>query len=509
MKQQLLYSTLFLLLPFFASAQDGSLDATFGTSGSTTLVFGGFASEAHTIALQPDGKILIAGTAAGGGSSVAIARYNVDGTLDNTFGTSGKIKHNLANSPNISTMALYSDGDILLGGKGSSMGFLFRLNADGSKETTFGTDGVVTFDNYFTGLTDFRLVAGNKIIGCGPAKNGSLTYFGLFKKNADGTPDATFGTGGYVLQDMGSQETLNQMALQNDGKILLTGTVYNGADYDIILSRFKSDGTLDASFGTAGITISSFTSGAYEQGNDLEVLSDGKIIVAGRSSAAGINSFLIARYKTDGSLDNSFGTSGKTITAISNSMDEIHSLAVSADGKLVVGGFSGDATNRLFTIARYKSNGSIDTGFGTSGIATTAIGAKSVVEEILIQPDGKILAGGYSDVNPRAFALARFKNTVSVSTFTPALVDYNTKVYPNPIVQEKFNVDYILPIGQNVTLQLYTADGRLIETLLEKKQNAGEQSENLNLPKDLNTGIYILKIVSETGIQSIPLQIIR
>jgi uncharacterized delta-60 repeat protein len=511
MKQILIFSTLFLLLPFVASSQDGTLDATFGTGGTTTLVFSGFASDARTIAIQPDGKILIAGTAAGGGSSVAIARYTAAGVLDATFGTAGKIKHNLANSPSITSMALYPDGDILLGGKGDNQGFLFRLNADGSKETTFGTDGAVYFANDFTGIVDLRIIAGNKILGCGNGKNGTNTYFSLFQKNADGTPDTGFGTNGYINHDMGSQETLLQMALQSDGKILLTGTVYdNSTLYDLIVCRFKTDGTIDTSFGTNGITTSSFTSGAYEQGFDIDVQSDGKIVVAGRSSLNGLNSFLMVRYKTNGTLDNTFGTNGRTITSISGSMDEAHSLALTSDGKMIAGGFSGDGTNRLFTVVRYKSNGVIDPTFGTNGIATTAIGAKSVGEEVLIQSDGKIVMGGYSDVNPRAFALARFKNTIStIGTSTPVLADFQAKVFPNPITGSSCTVEYILPVGQSVSLQLFNSDGRLVATLLDKKQNSGVQKEVLNLPNGLNSGIYILKINSETGIQSIPLQIIH
>jgi uncharacterized delta-60 repeat protein len=511
MKQLFIYSTLLLLLPFLASAQDGTLDATFGTGGTATLVFGGFASDARTIAIQPDGKILIAGTAAGGGSSVAIARYSAAGVLDATFGTAGKIKYNLNNSPNITSMALYADGDILLGGKGDAQGFLFRLNADGTKETTFGIDGVVTFANDFTGIVDLRILAGNKILGCGNGKNGSNTYFSLFQRNADGTPDTGFGTAGYINHDLGSQETLVQMALQSDGKILLTGTVFeNATAYDLIVCRFKTDGTFDTSFGTNGITTSSFTAGAYEQGYDIETQSDGKIVVAGRSSLNGLNSFLMVRYKTNGTLDNTFGTNGRTITSVSGSMDEAHSLAITADGKMLAAGFSGDATNRLFTVIRYKSNGTADATFGTNGVASTSIGAKSSAEEVLVQPNGKIVVGGYSDVNPRAFALARYNNTVgTIGTSAPALADFQTKVYPNPITGNSCTVEYILPVGQSVSHQLYSTEGRLIETLLDKKQNSGVQTEVLNLPIGLNAGIYILKIHTEIGIQSIPLQIIR
>jgi uncharacterized delta-60 repeat protein len=233
--------------------------------------------------------------------------------------------------------------------------------------------------------------------------------------------------------------------------------------------------------------------------------------VAGRSSLNGLNSFLIVRYKTNGTLDNTFGTNGRTITSVSGSMDEAHSLAITNDGKMVIGGFSGDATNRLSTVIRYKSNGTADTGFGTNGVATATIGAKSVIDEIMVQSDGKIVTCGFSDVNPRAFALARFKNTVSatIGTSTPSLVNFETKVFPNPVTGTECTVEYILPVGQSVVHQLYGTDGRLIATLLDKKQNSGNQTEVLNLPKGLTAGVYVLKISTETGSQSIPLQIMR
>jgi uncharacterized delta-60 repeat protein len=168
--------------------------------------------------------------------------------------------------------------------------------------------------------------------------------------------DTTFGSNGIVIQPIGSDDDLGKsLAIQPDGKILLGGYCSNGRNYDFCIARFNSDGTLDTSFGSSGKVILPIGS-YYDYGHSLAIQPDGKILLGGRCSIRGYYDFCIARFNSNGTLDTTFGSSGKIIQPIGSSTDEGYSLAIQSDGKILLGGYcyNNSSGNRNFCIARFK-----------------------------------------------------------------------------------------------------------------------------------------------------------
>ena len=249
-----------------------------------------------------------------------------------------------------------------------------------------------------------------------------LAAFGLFLWSAapilaaPGDLDLTFGNGGKVLTPIGSGNDYSfGAAIQSDGKIVLAGESYNGANRDFALARYNPDGSLDASFGSGGKVVTPIGS-RDESAGDIAIQPDGKIVVAGYSiNADSFADFALVRYNANGSLDNSFGTGGKVTTSFGSVGSDVviaHAIAIQADGKIVAAGRSFGNFNK-FALARYNTNGSLDTSFGTGGKLTTQISSNSNDEAyaVAIQSDGKIVVGG------RSF---------NGATYDFAVVKYNT-----------------------------------------------------------------------------------
>ncbi|HKR05093.1 MAG TPA: T9SS type A sorting domain-containing protein [Bacteroidia bacterium] len=225
-----------------------------------------------------------------------------------------------------------------------------------------------------------------------------------------GTLDPAFGIGGKVTTDIGGADDKGvAIAIQSDGKLVVTGFSYNGSDNDVALVRYLPDGSLDSTFGTNGKTTTPIgNEGDY--GLSVALQPDGKIVVGGYSDMGLNNDFAILRYKSDGSLDSTFGTNGFVTTPVGSYGDNANSIALQPDGKIVAGGFSDSTTGNYFAVVRYYNDGSIDTAFGSGGKVVTHIGlTDDQCNSIVIQSDGKILAGGYSDNgSDYDFALIRY-----------------------------------------------------------------------------------------------------
>jgi uncharacterized delta-60 repeat protein len=242
--------------------------------------------------------------------------------------------------------------------------------------------------------------------------------------NANGTLDTTFGTNGKVTTSIGSGSVYDyayalgiQPVGMSDVKIVVAGYSSNGSKYNFALVMYNTDGSLDTGFGAAltGIVTTSIGS-SYDAAHALGIQSDGtsdfKIVVAGSSANGSKYNFALVRYNKDGSLDTTFGNNGIVTTPIGSNFDAAYALGIQpADGSIVAAGYSGNGSNYDFALVKYNTNGSLDTGFGAGGIVTTPIGNDDDKAFALgIQPaDGRIVVAGYSLIGSNDdFALVRY-----------------------------------------------------------------------------------------------------
>ena len=288
--------------------------------------------------------------------------------------------------------------------------------APGDLDLTFGGTGKVTTT---FGSGDYgqsvALQSDGKIVAAGYSSGD----FALVRYNADGTLDTTFAGTGKVTTDFGIGDAVGyNVAVQNDNKIVVAGSFYNGSDEDFALARYLSNGSLDTSFNGTGKVTTAFAS-SDDRGQSVAVQSDGKIVVAGYAYGIGNYAvFALARYNANGSLDTSFGSGGKVTTAIASDAQGA-SMVVQSDGKIVVAGYAYTiGGSQVFALARYLSNGSLDTDFGNGGTVTTSFGYGARGYSVAVQSDGKIVVAGESSLpaNNPGFALARYNANGSLDT---------------------------------------------------------------------------------------------
>lgn len=394
----------------------GSLDFSFNGTGLRTTDFVGGDDYGNAVAVQADGRIVVVGFATvGTDTDFAVARYNSDGTLDTTFNGTGRVLTDIAgNGDSANSVAIQSDGKILAAGygnDGSNNNFaVVRYNANGSLDTTFnGTGKVITpFGTNFSIASSVAVQSDGKIVLAGYVLNGLDFDFAIARYNANGTLDTTFnGTGQLILAAPGTDDQINSIALQADGKIVLAGySTDNAGTTDCVVARLNTNGTLDATFnGTGKVTTS--LSAADETFTAVAVQSDGKIVAAGKASNGVDYDFAVVRYTAAGALDTTFNGTGKVLTPFGTGDDSISGMALQTDGKIVVAGTSLGGSGNTCAVARYTGAGSLDTTFNGTGKTTIDFGAtNNGVGGVALQSDGKIVVVG-SVGTVSDFAVAR------------------------------------------------------------------------------------------------------
>ena len=441
-----------------AWAAPGDLDPTFGGDGKvTTAIYTQAQSNAdvNAIAVQPDGKIVVAGSASlpnqslGTNSDFAVARYHADGSLDTSFSGDGKLTTEIFGGQDYAFgVAVQPDGKVIAVGRANINAAswvnnftLVRYNVDGSLDTSFGTAAIVSTD--FFGGDDkahaVALQADGRIVVAGVAHDGVFDRFALARYNADGSLDASFGAGGKVTTSFfGFDGSANAVALQADGKIVAVGSAYpGGANNQFAVARYNADGSLDASFGVGGEVTTDFF-GRNDWGHDVILQSDGKIVAAGIATPVGASDeYAVARYNADGSLDTSFGGDGKVTAQFSSAYTRSLAAAGQADGKIVTASWGVGPTGffDVFSLARFNTDGSLDSSFGTNGMLTTSfLDSQNQASTVTVQPDGKIVAAG-SAFDPTGsygvFALARYDAGASTA---PAVTLSALWASPNRVV---------------------------------------------------------------------------
>jgi uncharacterized delta-60 repeat protein len=322
------------LVTFTSTA--GELDASFDGDGLLTTDFFNNYDHSYALAVQPDGKLVVAGASSAGGGDFALARYNPDGSLDTSFDGDGRVTTDFnGNDDEASALALQPDGKIIVAGQiwdGNSSDFaLARYNPDGSLDASFSGDGKVITD--FAGGRDWAAALvvqpDGKIVASGWAWTVSYCDFAVARYDPDGSLDTSFDSDGKVTTDfVGREDCSYALALQPDGKLVVAGYAWNGNNEDFALARYNSDGSLDASFDGDGLLTTSF-SGSYDAAYALALQPDGKLVAAGITSIIGNGDFALARYNPDGSLDTSFGGDGRVTTDFAGNSDTAYALACS------------------------------------------------------------------------------------------------------------------------------------------------------------------------------------
>ena len=464
-----------------AGAAPGDLDTTFGGTGKITTVFGAL-SVGSGVAAQSDGKMIVAGeTGTTTVQDVGLVRYNDDGSLDTTFGGTGKVITSISSMVGTSDVArcvaVQSNGRIVVAGTswvGTSYIFaVVRYNANGSLDTTFGSTGTVTTA---IGTTECQanclaLQSDGKIVVGGYSALSSGDWdFAVVRYNANGTLDTTFGVGGKVVTTIGtSLDDVRSVAIQSDGKILVTGNTLV-PPYKFALVRYNVNGSLDTTFGGTGKVITS--TGTNDKPESVVVQGDGKILVAGRSRIFSFYDYSLMRFNVDGSLDPTFGTAGVVTTPMGASDDRIFSMALQGNGKIVVAGYSTVGANNDVTMARYNPNGSLDTTFGAGGKVITASATNDLVQSLVVRGDGKIVLAGYSVVGNAAMTIWRYLGDPPDTTTQPPVL---TSPASNAVSASPVSIGFTLPeaaLPGSVTLSF----GATVLTLAASQESSGAHS---------------------------------
>ena len=436
-----------------------------GTRHITFTTGTGFNHWVYSIAVQTDGKILLGGsfTAYNGITENRIIRLNADGTKDNSFNTGAEFNNG------VYSIAVQTDGKILVGGSftkynGISENRIIRLNADGTKDTSFTTG--TGFNNNVLSITlqtDGKILVG----GSFTAYNG-VTENRIIRLNTDGTKDNSFITG------TGFNSVITSITVQNDGKILVGGlfTSYNGITENRII-RLNTDGTKDSSFITG--------TGFNDTIKSIVVQTDGKILVGGYSNSYnGVAENFIIRLNTDGTKDNSFNT------GTASGSGHVESIVVQTDEKILVGGHN--IYNGIIgsNIIRLNTDGTKDDSF------ISGTGFNGTITSMTMQNDGVILVGGgftsYKDSADAAYIIAlQTSNTLSSENFVSSNA---ISLWPNPtnhvinlsISEENYN--------NNLSYTLFDMNGRVLQ---HKKISNLESQIFL---KNLVSGVYLIEVKS-------------
>lgn len=405
---------------------DGTPDTSFDGDGVATVSFSGTPLPAFvkvSSALQTNGKIIVTGS-----SSIddfVVARFNPDGSLDSFFGDDGKVVTPISGSyEKANAVAIQSDGKIVAAGFSTadavSSFAVARYNPNGSLDTSFDADGRVltaVSGNNSCEAHDAAIQDDGKIIAAGYCVISSNRDFALTRYNSDGALDASFGTGGKIITSAGN--TIYGVAVQPDGMIVAAGSGTKNSVTGIAVARYTADGVLDNSFGGDGMVVLDF--GTNDTATDVKLQSDGKILVAGESSGG---NFIILRLDSAGILDNSFDGDGIATTDFAGGADGAKSLIIQPDGKIIAAGYGTVNSNAEFALAKYNADGSLDTSFGIGGKTITPIGSHfDQIEAIALQTDGKPVVTGYRQTFNSAtttylfdFVLARYNADGTLDT---------------------------------------------------------------------------------------------
>ena len=413
----------------------GLVDTNFGMNGLLLANVSDAPSQANAVAVQSDGKVVVAGSASTGGynpvNRFALARFNADGTPDFSFGFNGILSTIVATNDSVQALAIQPDGKIIAAGYSYNMFALARYNTNGSLDGTFGVNGT-TLAQVGTGsgvAYALQIQSDGKILAAGTAYDASANqHFALARFNTNGTLDTSFGSAGKVTTSISTADIAYGAGVQANGKIVLAGLTVavsgSSLSANFAAVRYNTNGAPDLSFGSLGRAQENVGGGTLDAGYAMAIQPDGKIIVAGAagvgslpgpvSGNTAVNSFVaLVRFNTNGSPDTSFGNNGAVITEIGTFSDFATSLALQPNGKILVAGASQNGFYKFFAL-RYNADGTVDGSYGNNGTAFVDFGSATneVAYALALDSSGRaILAGDAGGT----FGLARLQGDFAVS----------------------------------------------------------------------------------------------
>jgi uncharacterized delta-60 repeat protein len=489
---------LFLLLSLLYTplgAQPFTLDPSFGNGG---YVIPGYAQHdrANDLCIQPDGTVLVVGY---NSSDAFVARFLLNGSPDLTFAADGVRTFKFGTGNNVAfAVCLQPDGKILVAGSsqsGVAMG-VARFLPNGSLDNTFGQNGkrTPTFNDLERPVKDIAVQADGKIVlaSAHQPMGSSVTQADVIRLMPDGQNDADFGQGG--IASITGLAIGNSLALQADGKILLGGQIYNNGYDGCGVARLFTNGAIDEFFGTDGVR-------AFSGSECTEIKinpTNQQIYAAGyRRYAIGLftdnKDIIVARLHPNGTIDTGFNGG-----VVSTNYNWVHAngMALQPDGKIVVAGFQHQSAPFNFMMARYNSNGTLDGSFGLNGFFLSQInGLDEELHKVLVMPDGRILATGYYSNNNNSDEMVLLRLTGGGITNAEEAADSapSLALFPNP-ARDHIQIQLSDNQSDNTYLiQIFDQQGRMV---YHQELPAGQQEVSV---QPLSPGAYVLRM--SNGVQ--------
>lgn len=509
----LLFIATFLFFSFRLTAQPGTLDETFGEIGRTTThLYPGAIENGFDIGLQPDGKIIVKGFFSEEHQHFLL-RYNFNGTIDSTFGNQGQVPVGfISDLGNHNSLIVDDSGRILvLSGDyifGESNFILNRYTSEGLPDITFGVNGC---QSYYIN----QPYASPRLIKVRP--DGKMLISGILNSNSfvfitcitpEGIIDNSFGQNGTIIVpiDMVEGPKFYSLGIQPGNKLIIAGTFDYYYQRDIFCIRIDENGNIDNQFGTNGKAFLDFNEND-ELSVDMIIQPDSKILIS-CTDHTGYGDFAIARFNTNGQLDNTFGNAGKRVIDLNDcgDVDNFKSMCLQFGGKILLTGqsYCNYYYKYDFSLVSLNPDGSMDTDFGNNGVVEVDFDLwhDGAVKSV-IQGDNRIVTVGTGQINNNDdIGLCRILTAMYLKSGDFTSKTGNILIYPNPLKQF-CNIHFELPVSGRLDIQLQTTEGKLVKKLINSENRAsGSYTENLDL-SGVAKGNYILRLSCKAGVVAV------
>lgn len=513
------------------STSSGALDPAFDGDGVRIDDFGRVWSEAGDVAVQPDGRIVLAGLVIRNGSSdFAAARFLPDGTPDSSFAGNGRLEFSAGDYGSLAkAILIQADERIVLGGTAAGPGAgangfaLSRHMADGSTDAGFGDNGIVLTSRYLNGtVTDLLQQPDGKLVAAGLFFDNFNAHAALARYHTDGRIDSTFGPDGTGLWSSFAQVYDDPLgpavAFQSDGRIVLACEHGGSLPYrDVFLRRFTADGIVDSSFGTNGYVITDLGPGR-DTARGIAIRPDGRIVVAGWTEMYNVTKAFVLRYLPNGTVDTSFGDNGLVLIDLLGPFQPGAAMALrlQSDGRIVVAGFGTPEEHADFAAVRLDPHGVLDTSYGVSGkrLLDFPGAGEDKALALTFDADGNAILAGHSQYN---FAVARILAEVSQTGVPdaargPAGLRVSAP-RPNPTALGAA-VDVELDAPVQTSAAVFDVSGRAVRVLFgDRVLDSGRHTLTWDGRDDagrpVTTGVYFLRVATLGGDQVRRVVVIR